>query len=54
MAPAEGCPAQRSTHSIVTADQPGHVVQLSAAIGEFAQPGTNPSIFVTDIWVWAA
>ena len=42
------------SHTIVTADQPGHVVQLSAAVGEFAQPGTNLTMFVPDdIWVWA-
>ena len=42
------------SHTIVTADQPGRVVQLSAAVGEFAQAGTNLSIFVPDdTWVWA-
>jgi membrane fusion protein (multidrug efflux system) len=42
------------SHTIVTADQPGRVVQLSAAVGEFAQAGTNLSMFVPDdIWVWA-
>jgi membrane fusion protein, multidrug efflux system len=42
------------SHTIVTADQPGHVVQLSAAVGEYAQPGTNLTMFVPDdIWVWA-
>jgi membrane fusion protein (multidrug efflux system) len=42
------------SHTIVTADQPGHVVQLSAAVGQFAQTGTNLSMFVPDdIWVWA-
>jgi membrane fusion protein (multidrug efflux system) len=42
------------SHTIVKADQPGRVVQLSAAIGEFAQPGTNLTMFVPDdIWVWA-
>src|SRR5215469_13063268 len=41
------------SHTIVTADQPGRV-QLSAAVGEFAQAGTNLSMFVPDdIWVWA-
>ena len=40
------------SHTIVTADQPGRVVQLSAAVGQFAQPGTNLSMFVPDdIWV---
>jgi membrane fusion protein, multidrug efflux system len=42
------------SYTIVTADQPGRVVQLSAAAGEFAQPGTDLSMFVPDdIWVWA-
>ncbi|HZC95709.1 MAG TPA: HlyD family secretion protein [Bradyrhizobium sp.] len=42
------------SHTIVTADQPGRVVQLSGAVGQFAQPGTNLSMFVPDdIWVWA-
>ena len=42
------------SHTTVTADQPGRVVQLSAAVGEFAQPGTNLTMFVPDdIWVWA-
>jgi membrane fusion protein (multidrug efflux system) len=42
------------SHTIVTADQPGRVVQLSAAVGEYAQPGTNLTMFVPDdIWVWA-
>jgi membrane fusion protein (multidrug efflux system) len=42
------------SHTIVTADQPGRVVQLSAAVGEFAQTGTNLTMFVPDdIWVWA-
>jgi membrane fusion protein, multidrug efflux system len=42
------------SYTIVTADQPGRLVQLSAAVGEFAQPGTNLSMFVPDdIWVWA-
>ena len=42
------------SRTIVTADQPGRVVQLSAAVGEFAQPGTNLTMFVPDdIWVWA-
>ena len=36
------------SHTIVTADQPGHVVQLSAAVGEYAQPGTNLTMFVPD------
>jgi membrane fusion protein (multidrug efflux system) len=42
------------SYTTVTADQPGRVVQLSAAVGEFAQPGTNLTMFVPDdIWVWA-
>jgi membrane fusion protein, multidrug efflux system len=42
------------SHTIVTADQPGRVVQLSAGVGEYAQAGTNLSMFVPDdIWVWA-
>jgi membrane fusion protein (multidrug efflux system) len=42
------------SHTIVTADQSGRVVQLSAAVGEFAQPGTNLTMFVPDdIWIWA-
>ncbi len=42
------------SHTIVTADQPGRVVQLSGAVGQFAQPGTNLTMFVPDdIWVWA-
>src|SRR5260370_40450840 len=40
------------SYTTVTADQPGRVVQLSAAVGEFAQAGTNLSMFVPDdIWV---
>jgi membrane fusion protein, multidrug efflux system len=42
------------SYTIVTADQPGRVVQLSAAVGQYAQPGTNLSMFVAnDIWIWA-
>ncbi|HYZ41993.1 MAG TPA: HlyD family secretion protein, partial [Stellaceae bacterium] len=42
------------SYTIVRADQPGRVVQLSAAVGEFAQAGTNLTMFVPDdIWVWA-
>jgi membrane fusion protein (multidrug efflux system) len=41
-------------YTTVTADQPGRVVQLSAAVGQYAQPGTNLTMFVPDtIWVWA-
>jgi membrane fusion protein, multidrug efflux system len=42
------------SYTMVTADQPGRVVELGAAVGEFVQPGTNLSMFVPDvIWVWA-
>ena len=42
------------SYATVTADQAGRVVQLSAAVGQYAQPGTNLSMFVPDdIWVWA-
>jgi membrane fusion protein (multidrug efflux system) len=42
------------SYTIVTADQPGRVVQLSAAVGQYAQPGANLSMFVPDdIWIWA-
>jgi membrane fusion protein (multidrug efflux system) len=42
------------TYTVVTADQPGRVVQLTAAVGQYAQPGTNLTMFVPDdIWVWA-
>jgi membrane fusion protein, multidrug efflux system len=38
----------------VTAAQPGRVVNLGAAVGQFAQPGTNLSMFVPDeVWVTA-
>jgi membrane fusion protein (multidrug efflux system) len=41
-------------YTTVTADQPGRVVQLSAAVGEYVQPGTNLTMFVPDdIWMWA-
>jgi membrane fusion protein (multidrug efflux system) len=41
-------------YTTVTADQPGRVVQLSAGVGEYAQAGTNLTMFVPDdIWVWA-
>jgi membrane fusion protein, multidrug efflux system len=40
------------SYTIVTAAQPGRVVNLSAAVGQFAQPGTNLTMFVPDdIWV---
>ena len=36
------------------ADQPGRVVQLGAAVGQYAQPGANLTMFVPDdIWTWA-
>jgi membrane fusion protein (multidrug efflux system) len=42
------------SYTIVTAAQPGRVVQLSAAAGQYAQPGTNLTMFVPDdIWVTA-
>jgi membrane fusion protein (multidrug efflux system) len=42
------------SYTTVTAAQPGRVVQLSAAVGQYAQPGTNLSMFVPDdIWVTA-
>jgi membrane fusion protein (multidrug efflux system) len=42
------------SYTTVTAAQPGRVVNLSAAIGQFAQPGTNLTLFVPDqIWVTA-
>jgi membrane fusion protein, multidrug efflux system len=42
------------SYTVVTADQPGRVVQLTAAVGQYAQPGTDLTMFVPDeIWVWA-
>jgi membrane fusion protein (multidrug efflux system) len=42
------------SYTIVTADQSGRVVQLSAAVGQFVQPGTALTMFVPDdIWVTA-
>ena len=42
------------SYTTVTADQPGRVVQLSAAVGQYAQPGANLTMIVPDdIWVWA-
>jgi membrane fusion protein, multidrug efflux system len=42
------------SYTTVTADQPGRVVQLSAAVGQFVQPGTAVTMFVPDeIWVTA-
>jgi membrane fusion protein (multidrug efflux system) len=41
-------------HTIVKADQAGRVVSLTAAVGQYAQPGTNLTMFVPDdIWVTA-
>src|SRR6202023_1127678 len=42
------------SYTTVTAAQPGRHVNLSAAVGQFAQPGTNLTMFVPDqIWVTA-
>ena len=42
------------SYTTVTAAQPGRVVNLAAAVGQFAQPGTNLTMFVPDeIWVTA-
>jgi membrane fusion protein (multidrug efflux system) len=42
------------SYTTVTAAQPGRVVQLSAAVGQYAQAGTNLTMFVPDeIWVAA-
>jgi membrane fusion protein, multidrug efflux system len=42
------------SYTRVTAAQPGRVVNLTAAVGQFAQPGTNLTNFVPDrIWVTA-
>jgi membrane fusion protein (multidrug efflux system) len=42
------------SYTTVTAAQPGRVVSLGAAVGQFAQPGTNLTMFVPDqIWVTA-
>ena len=42
------------SYTIVKAAQPGRIVNLTAAVGQFAQPGTNLSSFVPDqIWVTA-
>src|ERR1700681_657351 len=42
------------SYTTVTAAQPGRVVNLGAALGQFAQPGTNLTMFVPDqIWVTA-
>jgi membrane fusion protein (multidrug efflux system) len=42
------------SYTTVTADQPGRVVNLSGAVGQYAQAGANLSMFVPDeIWVVA-
>jgi len=42
------------SYTTIVAAQPGRVVQLSAAVGQYAQPGTALSMFVPDdIWVTA-
>jgi len=42
------------SYTTVVADQPGRVVNLSAAVGEYVSPGTALSMFVPDdIWVTA-
>ena len=42
------------SYTTVTAAQPGRVVNLTAAVGQFTQPGTNLTMFVPDeIWVTA-
>ena len=42
------------SHTVVTAQQPGRVVSLSAAVGQYAQTGTNLTMFVPDeTWVTA-
>jgi membrane fusion protein (multidrug efflux system) len=42
------------TYTVITAAQPGRVVNLTAAVGEYATAGTDLSMFVPDdIWVTA-
>ena len=42
------------SYTTVIADQPGRVVNLTGAVGQYAQAGTNLSMFVPDeIWVVA-
>jgi membrane fusion protein (multidrug efflux system) len=42
------------SYTTVTADQPGRVVNLLGAVGQYAQAGTNLTMFVPDeIWVVA-
>jgi membrane fusion protein, multidrug efflux system len=42
------------SHTVVTAAQPGRVVSLGAAVGQYAQPGTSLTQFVPDqTWITA-
>ena len=42
------------SYTVVTAAQPGRVVQLGGAVGQYVQAGTALSMFVPDdIWVTA-
>jgi membrane fusion protein (multidrug efflux system) len=42
------------SNTVITAAQPGRVVQLSGSVGEYVQPGTAIAMFVPDtIWVTA-
>jgi membrane fusion protein (multidrug efflux system) len=42
------------SYTTITAGQPGRVVQLSGAVGQYVQPGTALAMFVPDdIWVTA-
>jgi membrane fusion protein (multidrug efflux system) len=42
------------SHTTISAAEPGHVVSLTAAVGQFAQAGTTVTMFVPDeIWVTA-
>ena len=42
------------SYTTITAAQPGRIVNLSAAVGQYAQVGTNIAMFVPDeIWVTA-
>jgi membrane fusion protein (multidrug efflux system) len=42
------------SYTTITAAQPGRIVNLGAAVGQFAQPGTNLTMFVPDqIWLTA-
>jgi membrane fusion protein, multidrug efflux system len=42
------------SHTVVIAAQPGRVVSLGAAVGQYAQPGTNLTMFVPDqSWITA-